>query len=30
MNGDITLKSRPGVTAFTLSLPVAPDEREET
>jgi two-component system, OmpR family, sensor kinase len=29
MDGQITLKSRPGVTAFTLALPAAPDGREE-
>jgi signal transduction histidine kinase len=29
MHGQITLKSRPGITAFTLALPVAPDGREE-
>jgi signal transduction histidine kinase len=28
MEGHITLKSRPGVTAFTLTLPVAPDGLE--
>jgi two-component system OmpR family sensor kinase len=29
MQGRITLKSRPGVTAFTLALPAAPDGHEE-
>ncbi|MEA2449144.1 MAG: two-component system, OmpR family, sensor kinase, partial [Thermoleophilaceae bacterium] len=29
MQGSITLKSRPGITAFTLALPVAPDGRDE-
>jgi signal transduction histidine kinase len=29
MDGHISLKSRPGVTAFTLNLPVAPEDREE-
>jgi signal transduction histidine kinase len=29
MQGQITLKSRPGVTAFTLALPAAPDGRDE-
>ena len=29
MDGQITLKSRPGVTAFTLALPAVPDGREE-
>ena len=29
MDGHISLKSRPGITAFTLSLPVAAEEQEE-
>jgi signal transduction histidine kinase len=29
MQGSISLKSRPGITAFTLALPVASDGREE-
>ena len=29
MQGQITLKSRPGVTAFTLALPASPDGRDE-
>jgi two-component system OmpR family sensor kinase len=29
MHGTITLKSRPGITAFTLALPPAPDGHEE-
>jgi len=29
MQGSITLKSRPGITAFTLALPIPPDGRDE-